>query len=219
MRRTPLLVFSLVTAFFGGLTACGDDGGSPASGVPGTDNTMFADDVPATAACPEGPAKIDLRLADEMDDAIPVITETGHEFLDVKGVRLSGGLFTFYLADYNMGPIDLGSIEFEPDDPPEGHLLVTLFVTAFNAETPPPDLVPGSEIRATAEMGVPTFGLIVQSSAGRYNSAAAVEGVLTVVDIDDAGICVTVDYTDHTVDGAVQKRFSGTFAADVVPID
>jgi hypothetical protein len=51
-----------------------------------------------------------------------------------------------------------------------------------------------------------------------YNSASDAVGSLTVLHVDDARICVEVDYTDYTTAGVVQKHLAGAFTADVVPL-
>jgi hypothetical protein len=217
VRRSLLLSFALVSALVSTISGCGE-GAQPdiVAANAGTVTTTVT--AAAIATCPAGPFVTKVRLADEMDDALDVLDEHAHDFTDAVAVRLAGGAYTMYLADYDLDPAAFGSFFYEPPTPPSGHWLVTVFVTAYNATDLPPALVAGSEVTVTDEPGAQTLGLLAQGPMGMYNSASDAVGSLTVLHVDDARICVEVDYTDYTTAGVVQKHLAGAFTADVVPL-
>jgi hypothetical protein len=241
MRRLRVVI--IVGAL--GIAACGgaDDPSAQSDAVDATDavdpvGTEATDASGGTVAMPAactGPWSFELRAANAWAE-LPVIEEPAFEFTSSLAVRLETGLYTLYLADFDIDPEQFS--DFETDHPPAGKILATLTINAFrNAETLSKEfdeLVVGDVIPTSDAMdGERQFGVVLERGlapggedpSDLYNTSSGPVGQAEVVGATDDTLCLEVDYTDYDNAGStngvadeypVQKRLVGTFSAPIV---
>ncbi len=197
-----------------------------------TETSTEAVEMPAACV---GPWSFELRAANAWAE-LPVIEEPAFEFTSSLAVRLETGMYTLYLADFDIDPEQYS--DFETDHPPAGKTLATLTINAFrNAETLGKEfdeLVAGDVIPASDAIdGERQFGVVLERGlepggedpSDLYNTSSGPVGQAAVVATTDDSLCLEVDYTDYdnagSTDGVadeypVQKRLFGTFSAPIV---
>ncbi len=200
----------------------------------GEPDASGAESTGLPAEC-DGPWAFDLRAANAWED-LPVIEEPTFEFTSALAVRLEPGIYTLYLADYELDPVVF--TDYETDHPSADKTLATLTINAFrNAETLDKEfdeLAAGDVVPADNEIdGERRFGVVIERGLGSggeepsdlYNTSSGPVGQATVVAATDDALCLDVDYTDYENEGStngvadeypVQKHLAGTFSAPIV---
>jgi len=167
------------------LTGCGDDAEDDEKGRAASSSDA-CEQTEVTATYPDG-TEVDLDRS--------VAVNLGE-----------GAAYTIYAADYAVENLDTltGATPGESDN------LATLAITTFNAEGTPEQVEEGARIEWTDEFGVLTFSVVLNQGATASGNTAGASGTVDVVSVDEATICVDVDYSDD------EKSLVGTIVADVV---
>jgi hypothetical protein len=177
------------------LSGCGEDSREGQS-----------DDAPSTSATVASTT----AAATECEQALSATYPDGSTVaLDTSAaaVRLGdGAAYTHYAGDYEIPTDNIGR---ETVEPPAGQHQATVFITVHNAQTEQPPIEPGTEIEYTAESDVLTFGVVVYAGSEQFGEALDARGRVTVENVDESAICVSVDYTD------AQKSVEGQISAPV----
>ena len=135
------------------------------------------------------------------------------EFTVVSGAAISlrgGGAYTLFLADY---PIELASLGTTSLHPPAGKVLITAMIDGAMPDKPQLPVAKGNVIATTPDESGRAFKLIMERGEDRYTLAREATGKLEVLAVDDAKICVSIDYGD-----VEKKSVKGVVSLDIVKL-
>ncbi len=220
MRRSFIALCVLAVA----LAGCGgDDDTSTETAESDTGDSTASSDSDTTEStvpdgCPAEPFTAEIQLDNEFAGE-PSVPLTTMEIVDTFAIQIdeAGSAFTIYLADYELDRAAFDDPFYTPE-PGDGQTLVTVFVTAFNAEEALAPLAAGDVVTGSSEFDTRVLNVIAQQGAALYNSGNP-DGQIEILAVDDSYLCAAIDYFDlvdpNDPASAQQKIVRGSFTAEV----
>lgn len=122
---------------------------------------------------------------------------------------LDGQAYTIYLADRPLAADEVSFINAPAAG--AGETIVTVALTTFNAEEPPPPVVAGEVVEYTPDFGVRTFVVTADIGGELLGNSTDASGTMTVTEVDGR-FCAVVSYTD------TEKSVEVVIDAEIVDI-
>lgn len=177
------------------------------AGCGGDDEPTYVGTVEPPPADGTGPSAT-AQPAPCVTDAVATFPGVGEVVLqDGKAVALGGPAYTIFAGDFDVPADGLATTGYEAGP---GEHLAFVATTVYNSAGAVAGLEIGTPIEWTDEFEVLTFAVVLDGEGEQSGDNRGASGILTVTALDEASICVHVDYRDD------EKSVVGTIGEDIV---